>query len=519
MRSHRGLLSIAVILLAILTLAAAFALAGCEKDEDPFDPDVQVSPGAIDFNAAIYRKVRSFFCDASYCSVKSANDPDEGYVIKLVSKNAKGNKDSIPEVCFEYGRFCESVGAEPVDLAAKPFVVLKVKAVNVHDQLFSLTAYSSADKLSLHTDERSATVPAIDSWNYIVFDLSGETFLDQIKVFRLRFEQLAVKSGETLLISEMRFCDEKEAQEYMKPIVYDIEERTADNYTLRVLSYNIQTEAGNDAPFPIRAAMVKKLIDEVQPDIAGLQEATKTWRSWLTKYVFNDSYDTFGKERTTNSESNAIFYRKDKFDLLDQGTFWLSPTPEVEGSGFPGYAYVRICTWGHFRDKVTGTEFVHMNLHLDINGEKTKAEGNQMRADQMAVVVRFAQRFKGLPVFVSGDFNTLRHKADGEGIHEAICLVEGLSSVPGADGNECRLELKDTRLNAARTVDSSRTATLTKYFDKNYSKYEPGREPIDYIFYDANFFEPLTYDTYLLEENGYEASDHLAVFATFKLIP
>lgn len=88
-----------------------------------------------------------------------------------------------------------------------------------------------------------------------------------------------------------------------------------------------------------------------------------------------------------------------------------------------------------------------------------------------------------------------------------------------ADGNECRLELKDTRLNAARTVDSSRTATLNKYFDKNYSKYEPGREPIDYIFYDANFFEPLTYDTYLLEENGYEASDHLAVFATFKLIP
>lgn len=259
MRSHRGLLSIAVILLAILTLAAAFALAGCEKDDDPFDPDVQESPGAIDFNAAIYRKVRSFFCDASYCSVKSANDPDEGYVIKLISKNAKGNKDSIPE---------------------------------------------------------------------------------------------------------------------------------------------------------------------------------------------------------------------------------------VEGSGFPGYAYVRVCTWGHFRDKVTGTEFVHMNLHLDINGEKTKAEGNQMRADQMAVVVRFAQRFKGLPVFVSGDFNTLRHKVDGEGIHEAICLVESLSSVPGADGNECRLELKDTRLNAARTVDSSRAATLTKYFDKNYSKYEPDREPIDYIFYDANFFEP-----------------------------
>ena len=56
------------------------------------------------------------------------------------------------------------------------------------------------------------------------------------------------------------------------------------------------------------------------------------------------------------------------------------------------------------------------------------------------------------------------------------------------------------------------------FYDKKSKNYEPTREPIDYVFYDANFFEPLSYSTYILADNGLEVSDHLAVFTTFRLV-
>ncbi len=507
------------VLAAIVLASFCMLVAGCGRSGgDPYDPSIEILPEAVDFGDALLRKVRSYFTGAAFCTVESANDPDEGRVIRIKSKNVKKDYTSVPEVFFNYKEFCKSVGVEPVHLNEKPFVVMKVKAQNAHDRLFSIFAHSAADILSLHSLECSAVIPDESQWHYIVFDLSEETHNDLFTVFRLRFEQLAVKSGESVLISEMRFCTGEDAKAYKENPVYEIDERTADNYTLRLLSYNIQTEAGNSAPFPVRASMLKNFIDEKMPDLAGFQEVTPTWRKWLAEYVFNESYGSAGRERELGGEANTLYYRKDKFDLIDSGTFWLSPTPEVEGSGFEGYSYVRICTWVHLKDKVTGTEFVHMNLHLDINGEKTKAEGNQMRADQIGVIVRFAQRFKGLPLFVSGDFNTLRTKSDGESVHDAIRLVEGTLSVKDDDGNDCSLKLSDTRLNALETVDSSHTATMTKYYDKNNKNYEPTREPIDYVFYDANFFEPLRYSTYILADNGLEVSDHLAVFTTFRLI-
>ena len=338
------------------------------------------------------------------------------------------------------------------------------------------------------------------------------------KVLKINFEQIAANNGEELLVSEIRFTDASGAEAYKATDVYEISGSEDERGSLRVLSFNIQTEAGNSAPFALRAELFRNLVDKCLPDIAGLQEVTPAWKKWLDAYVFNESYASFGAERTQGGEANTIYYRKDKFDLLDSGTFWLSPTPDVPGSGYPNSAYVRICSWGVFRDKVTGREFVHYNLHLDINGDKTKAEGNELRADQISVIVRHAQRFAGKAIIVTGDFNTLRTTGSG-GTMAAIRLMEGTMTVTDSDGNECSLALKDTRLNAPVTVDSDKTATLTKYHDKNYEKYEPGREPIDYVFYEPKAFEPLTYETFNLKGETFETSDHLAVFTTFRFMP
>ncbi len=500
---------------AIVMLAAfVFALQGCGPK---YDPNAKVDTGAIDLNAALSRNILKYFTNAKLCAAGYEKDPELGNVLKLSSKGVKKDNADKPVIFFEYREFCKELGESPVSIEENPFVVLKVKNVSAHDRLVSLTGSNNTDEFSIAGSEHTAKIIGNDGWTYIVFDLSDDLNQDMYQVLRISFEQIAVKNGETLLISEIRFVKAEDAKVYETPDVYEDPDRDVNDYTLNILTFNIQTEAGNDAPFPIRAALLRSFIDEHMPDIAGLQEVTVTWRKWLGSYVFNNSYDSFGSERTEGSEANTIYYRKDKFELLDSGTFWLSPTPDVPGSGYPNSSFVRVCSYGLFRDRKTGTEFVLYNTHLDINGDKEKADGNALRAEQAAIIVRHARRFSGKPIFVTGDFNSLRTKSSGD-FHDAIKLMEGSLTTTDADGNECSLNLKDTRLNAPVTVPADRTATLTKYHNKNYSKYEPTREPIDYVFYSANYFSPLSYETFILAEGSYECSDHLAVFTRFKLI-
>ena len=514
MNQTRHVSEISLVIAFVMVAALAVLASGCGGPK--YDPNVTVDTGAIDFNAALSRKVLDYFTHRKLCDVGYEKDQEYGNVLKITSKGVKKGNSDRPEVLFEYREFCKELGVAPVSIEQNPVVVLKVKYVSSHDKLVSLTGSNTTDDYSIKGAERTAKI-ANEGWTYLVFDLSDDINQDMYQVFRLNFEQIAVKNGETLLISEMRFVTVDKAADYEVPDVYEVFERTAGNDILNILTFNIQTEAGNNAPFAIRAALFRSFIEEHIPDIAGLQEVTAQWRKGLNSFVFNDSYDSFGAERTEGSEANTIYYRKDKFDLLDSGTFWLSPTPDMAGSRFSNSSYVRICSWGLFKDKVTGTEYVYYNTHLDINGDKEKAEGNALRAEQMAIIVRHAQQFSGKAIFVGGDFNTLRTKSK-DGTHDAIQLVEGTLSTTDSDGNECRLTLKDTRLNAPVTVDKNHTATLAKYYDKSYSKYEPTREPIDYVFYTEGLFEPLTYETFLLAEGSYQASDHLAVFTTFKVI-
>ncbi|MBO4326732.1 MAG: endonuclease/exonuclease/phosphatase family protein [Clostridia bacterium] len=297
---------------------------------------------------------------------------------------------------------------------------------------------------------------------------------------------------------------------------YPKEKQSADNYRIKILQFNIQTENGNPAPFETRSEMYRELMDELMPDVVGMQEVTVTWRKWLDDKVFNRSYASVGQPRTEGGEANPIYYRKDKFGVAEYGTFWLSDSPDVPGSSFDDANYPRICTWIVLQDKVTGIDFVFMNTHLDHNGKNDSSVGGSIRKRQMSVIVKFAERFGDMPVFLTGDLNARMTTGSG-GISGVYKLVTGLEEVTDDEGNAYRLDLADSRLNAPVTVDENHTATMTKYYDESSASYEPSREPIDYVFYRPGVIEPLTYETFLISKDGYEISDHLPVFTTFRL--
>ncbi len=297
---------------------------------------------------------------------------------------------------------------------------------------------------------------------------------------------------------------------------YPLDERTAGNYTLKIMEFNIQAEGEGTEPPDVRGAVFRALLDETQPDVVGLQEATAAWYECLCRDVFNASYTDVGEPRDSGGEANYIFYRSDKFTLVEGGTFWLSATPDEPGSTVENSNLPRICTWVTLRDKTTGTEFSVLNTHLDHNGNNDSGKGGAVRRQQFGYIMRFAKQLTDRPLFLTGDLNARRTNNSGE-FTLLYKMVTGQTPYVDADGTEYTLKLSDARIEAKETVPADRIACVVKYLDSNDKAYDPAREPVDYIFFSADHAEALTYDSPLYKKDGRLISDHTPLIATFRI--
>src|SRR3546814_6755240 len=102
--------------------------------------------------------------------------------------------------------------------------------------------------------------------------------------------------------------------------------------------------------------------------------------------------------RRSSDLYSAIFYKKDRFRLLDHDTFWLSETPEVPSKGWDA-ALNRICTWGKFRDKESRKEFFYFNLHMDHRGKEARKKSTLLVLEKIREIAGKTH------VILSGDFN------------------------------------------------------------------------------------------------------------------
>jgi len=131
---------------------------------------------------------------------------------------------------------------------------------------------------------------------------------------------------------------------------------------LKVISYNIRyANDGENKNISDRAPRLKAVVDKYDPDLFGLQEVTPTWRGILEDY-FLDEYDWVFKERNSGDECTPIFWKKDKFEKVKEGYFWLSGTPDVQSNTWGGNCY-RIVSWVRLKSKSTGNEFLYYNTH------------------------------------------------------------------------------------------------------------------------------------------------------------
>ena len=176
---------------------------------------------------------------------------------------------------------------------------------------------------------------------------------------------------------------------------------TSQKLQLRVCTFNIRMDTPRDSlnSWAHRKDFVNALIQFHDFDIVGTQEGfihqledIARMPGWAFVGVGRDDGDRGG-------EFSAIFYKTTLFDLLDNGDFWLSETPDVPGKGWDATCCHRICSWAKFRDKKTKTEFFVFNVHFDHQGVVARRESSKLMIEKIKEIAGDA------PVIALGDFN------------------------------------------------------------------------------------------------------------------
>ena len=177
--------------------------------------------------------------------------------------------------------------------------------------------------------------------------------------------------------------------------------KAEDKEVLKIATFNLRMDTpsdGENAWFH-RKDMVNNLIRFYGFDLFGTQEG---FTHQLNDILRLSDYRFIGVGRDDGKDAGehcAIFYRSDRFKVLDQGDFWLSEHPEKPGRGWDGTCCNRICTWGKFEDLKNHKQFYFFNVHYEYEGDVARRESSNL------MISRIKSIAGNQPVFLTGDFN------------------------------------------------------------------------------------------------------------------
>lgn len=177
--------------------------------------------------------------------------------------------------------------------------------------------------------------------------------------------------------------------------------KAEDKEVLKIATFNLRMDTpsdGENAWFH-RKDMVNDLIRFYGFDLFGTQEG---FTHQLNDILRLSDYRFIGVGRDDGKDAGehcAIFYRSDRFKVLDQGDFWLSEHPEKPGRGWDGTCCNRICTWGKFEDLKNHKQFYFFNVHYEYEGDVARRESSNLMISQIKSIAG------NQPVFLTGDFN------------------------------------------------------------------------------------------------------------------
>ena len=258
---------------------------------------------------------------------------------------------------------------------------------------------------------------------------------------------------------------------------------------LVVVTYNLlngAARAGTDLAWDHRRQAVGRLLQYCAPDLLGVQECFAYQADFLAQTLAGYAWVGLGREADGSGEMAAVFYRRDRFDLVHSGHFWLSENPDVPGSQSWGTHCTRMATWVRLRRCDADLELVFANTHLDHGSETARSGGARLLAQRLPALA------DGSPLILTGDFNANAMDSDAW----TVCTASGL---------------RDAWTTAPAIAGPPET-----WCDFNPPRFNAG-ERIDWVLYQgpirACFCETVTY-----REQGQYPSDHLPVRAILQLM-
>jgi endonuclease/exonuclease/phosphatase family metal-dependent hydrolase len=171
---------------------------------------------------------------------------------------------------------------------------------------------------------------------------------------------------------------------------------------IKVMSYNIRLDLESDGEnkWALRKDKVAGLMNYYAADFISGQEVQNHQLKYLLESLPGYHYIGVGRDDGKEAgEYSCIFYNKDKFDLIQQSTFWLAPNPDSVSKGWDA-AYNRVCSYGLFRSKETKQLFWVFNTHFDHVGKEARLNSAKLILKRIALL-----NTKKYPVFLTGDFN------------------------------------------------------------------------------------------------------------------
>lgn len=174
---------------------------------------------------------------------------------------------------------------------------------------------------------------------------------------------------------------------------------------LRVMSYNVRYATAKDGinNWDNRKEFLAETIAAFDPDLLGTQETLAVQRDFFAKKFPGHAGLGVGRDDgQEKGEMMALFWRKDRFDKLDGGHFWLSETPDTAGSKSWDSSLPRMATWVKLKDKKLpeALPVLYLNTHFDHMGKTARLESAKLIRKKISAIGT------GCRVLLTGDFNS-----------------------------------------------------------------------------------------------------------------
>jgi len=189
-------------------------------------------------------------------------------------------------------------------------------------------------------------------------------------------------------------------------------------------SFNLRSdfnaEVDGENRWEMRRGGVVDMLKGYDPDIIATQEVIAAQVSDLADGI--SSYDYEGCCRLGGQEDEycAIFFKKDRFEVVKGDTIWLSESPEEPGSIGWDAMYPRIATWAVLKTKEEPETYLTViSTHFDHVGIQARKESAKLLKE---LIRKLQNEYPMSATVLAGDFNSVK---EGNEVYTTLTSGEG----------------------------------------------------------------------------------------------